>query len=270
MFQLQELDELRLEAYKNSRIYKQKVKQFLDHLSRVHADSDSAQPISTFGKKGGELEHLQYLGDAPHAGEPTPHLFSLPYGIEGEARQSMSNVRTPVLNPYQPREFLWQSPKETEYKHSGLNSGGSIVHDDRHDSPECVGNPNQSPLANFDFLVSDLHFLDREKHQSSIVHHRNGEKQEQRNGYNESLTWITSLSCSLLDYSYLGCCWAVKLGLIRFGRDGVGLGRDDFFSAESSYCGPENNSADPARKEELAKILELAQICIFSIFRPII
>ncbi|RDX86785.1 Retrovirus-related Pol polyprotein from transposon 17.6, partial [Mucuna pruriens] len=42
----------------------------------------------------------------------------------------------------------------------------------------------------------------------------------------------------------------VKLGLIWFGRDGVGLGRDDFFSAESSYDGPENISVEPARKEE--------------------
>ncbi|RDX93404.1 hypothetical protein CR513_24341, partial [Mucuna pruriens] len=49
-----------------------------------------------------------------------------------------------------------------------------------------------------------------------------------------------------------------------FGRDGVGLCRDDFISAESSYDGPENISVEPARNEGLAEILELGRICIFS------
>ncbi|RDX72906.1 hypothetical protein CR513_47550, partial [Mucuna pruriens] len=77
-------------------------------------------------------------------------------------------------------------------------------------------------MKNFGFPVSDLHFLNREKHQCSIVHHRKRRENESKE----------------------------MLGLIWFGRDGVGLGRDDLIAAESPYDRSKSISADPAKEEE--------------------
>ncbi|RDX95004.1 hypothetical protein CR513_22528, partial [Mucuna pruriens] len=98
--------------------------------------------------------------------------------------------------------------KETEDKYSGLDSGGSISHDDRHD---------------FGFPVSNLHFLDREKRHSSTVRHRRMEERERRNGYNESVSRVNSKT------RYKAWAAETNLSWPRWSQSGW----DDFISAET-------------------------------------
>ncbi|RDY14300.1 hypothetical protein CR513_00651, partial [Mucuna pruriens] len=84
-----------------------------------------------------------------------------------------------AANPINPSSV--QVPHSSSQSISALGSLMAIAKD----SPECVGSPNQSP-------ISDLHFLDREKHQCNTVHHGNEGKRERRNGYNESVLRVNS------------------------------------------------------------------------------
>ncbi|RDX60771.1 hypothetical protein CR513_61061, partial [Mucuna pruriens] len=184
--------------------------------------------------------------------------------------QVQSNFRTPVLSPYQPREFLWQSPKARPLPYRGITQ---LL---PHQFPEIKFKADFSSLSAEDQIhqsvletpISPLCQTSASQSQtciSSIERNTNiapcttddgeGERASSA-GAKVVLSWMVDVD-SIFELLLIGLhllgLLGVKPGLIWFGRGGVSLGRDDLILAESSYDGSKNISADPARKEDLTK-----------------